>query len=376
MKKIAFFVQHMLSGGVETSLLNLIKTYDRSEYDITVYVIKEQGEFMERARSIARVLPIPMSDEVRKSIPVGGAKIAARDAIGERKYFTALQYVMRHAMHKDDFAELSGIRLSVIPNLEEHYDIAVCYHIHSPFLLWYVAERVDAGEKAAFIHNDFSTTGYEIKRLQMYVKEYDRFHAVSSQLRDEFKSIFEGTDIAHRVDVRHNIVPVDEILEKSKAAEAGEFDSGRCNILTVGRLERRKGIDRAVEICAQLVKETDADFKWFIIGNGSERSNLLKEIRKNGLQDRFVLLGNIDNPYPYFASCDLYVQTSRHEGYVTTITEALVFKKPIVSSEFAGVHEQLDEVGYAYIAGPIDDDKTIGLMSEKIKNMIEGKVEK
>ncbi len=376
MKKIAFFVQHMLSGGVEASLLNLINTYDKSKYDITIFVIKRQGEFMDKAETAAKVLEIPMSDDIRRSIPVGGAKIAARDAVHEHKYFTALQYVMRHAMNKDGFAELSGVRLSAIPKLPEHFDKAVCYHIHSPFLLWYVAERVDAAEKIGFIHNDFTTTGYDIIRLQTYVKEYDRFHAVSEQLKNEFADIFSETDIEVKVDVRHNVVPVAEIREKAKLGNAEAFDKNCFNILTVGRLEKRKGIDRAIEVCKILSDKTDISFKWYVIGDGTEKAELLKAAKRAGVAERFMLIGSIDNPYPYFAECDLYVQTSRHEGYVTTITEALIFNKDIVSSEFAGIHEQLDQVENGFIIGDIDTPETVSRMAEVIIKIMEGKNKK
>ena len=49
------------------------------------------------------------------------------------------------------------------------------------------------------------------------------------------------------------------------------------------------------------------------------------------------------NPYPYFKNCDIYVQTSRHEGYVTTVTEAKIFNKPIVCTDVSGAREQIND---------------------------------
>lgn len=47
------------------------------------------------------------------------------------------------------------------------------------------------------------------------------------------------------------------------------------------------------------------------------------------------------NPYPYFKYCDIYVQCSRHEGYVTTVTEAKLFNKPIITTDVSGAREQI-----------------------------------
>ena len=49
------------------------------------------------------------------------------------------------------------------------------------------------------------------------------------------------------------------------------------------------------------------------------------------------------NPYPYFANCDIYVQPSRHEGWGITLTEAKIFNKVVVTTNFAGAQEQIKD---------------------------------
>ena len=48
MKKIAFFVQHMLCGGVENALYNLSKELVENGHDVTIYVISKTGEFIDK----------------------------------------------------------------------------------------------------------------------------------------------------------------------------------------------------------------------------------------------------------------------------------------------------------------------------------------
>ena len=54
-----------------------------------------------------------------------------------------------------------------------------------------------------------------------------------------------------------------------------------------------------------------------------------------------ILLGMRTNPYPYMAHCDIYVQTSSFEGFGMTIAEAKILGKPVVSTNFDVVHDQL-----------------------------------
>lgn len=48
------------------------------------------------------------------------------------------------------------------------------------------------------------------------------------------------------------------------------------------------------------------------------------------MQERVIILGKKDNPYPYMRACDLYVQPSRYEGKAVTVREAQLLGKPVV----------------------------------------------
>lgn len=78
-----------------------------------------------------------------------------------------------------------------------------------------------------------------------------------------------------------------------------------------------------------------------MIGEGEFEEKLRKEIKRLQIENYIILLGKKLNPYPYFRNCNLYVQTSRQEGYGLTLTEAKYFLKPIISSNTAGAMEQI-----------------------------------
>lgn len=339
MKRIAFFVQHMLCGGVENALISLTTKLAAKGNDITIYLIRNDGEFLNRINSDIRCTLIPMPEKIRNQIQVGGSKLTLFECREKHQYARMIQCAFNRLKDKTGFAELAA-PLHAIPRLDEKYDIAVNYHMHSPFLVWYLSERVSAKKKISWIHNDFSTTNYQICKLKDYLECCSAFYGVSKQVVSEFTYIFP--EWKKNTEVMYNIVPYKEIIKKGndKCEEFSQLPTDTFKILSVGRLENQKGYDISLSVC-ELLKQNGYKFKWIILGEGSERVKLEKEIKEKQLEQYISLLGIRNNPYPYFRFCDLYVQTSRHEGYVTTVTEANIFNKPIVCTKVSGAEEQI-----------------------------------
>ena len=88
-------------------------------------------------------------------------------------------------------------------------------------------------------------------------------------------------------------------------------------------------------------KHMGVKFKWFFIGEGGERRNIERMIKEKGLQKCVILLGMHTNPYAFMRQADVYVQTSKFEGFGLTISEAKILGKPVVSTNFEVVYNQL-----------------------------------
>lgn len=365
MKKIAFFVQHMLCGGVENALLSLTTELANRGNKVTIYVIDKKGDFISKIPENVELRQIPIPEKILEVFPRGGSKIAIREKLREHHFLEAVIMLGNHFFGKSGFAELN-VDFHKIPDLDEAYDIAVDFHMHSPFLVRYVAEKVTADKKYAWIHNDFTTTGYDIKKLEVYLENFDLFFAVSQKLLDEFISIFP--EYAAKSRLALNIVPKQRIREQAEEFFPEEFarvPSDCLKILSVGRLEYQKGYDYAIDVCKKL-KEKNMRFVWFVLGDGTERQKLEEKIREYGLGSCFIFLGIRMNPYPYFKNCDIYVQTSRHEGWGITITEAKAFNLPIVCTDFAGAREQLVDG----ISGDISEIQSESIF-EKLQRLVQ-----
>ena len=79
-----------------------------------------------------------------------------------------------------------------------------------------------------------------------------------------------------------------------------------------------------------------------------------QKIIESGMQERVIILGKKDNPYPYMRACDLYVQPSRYEGKAVTVREAQLLCKPVVITKYATSGSQLED-GVDGVIVPMDN---------------------
>ena len=103
-----------------------------------------------------------------------------------------------------------------------------------------------------------------------------------------------------------------------------------------------------------------------IIGEGEEKENLDKLIKKNNLSRNIKLLGYIEDPFPYLVNADLYVNSSIYDGLPLSIIEALVSKIPIVSSDCeSGPREILKNGKYGRLV-PVNNYKSLAYEIENV----------
>ena len=101
-------------------------------------------------------------------------------------------------------------------------------------------------------------------------------------------------------------------------------------LLAVGRLSDEKGFDLLIDAFSHIA-EHHADWHLVILGEGPLRTALLAQIKQAGLKDRIKLAGRAGNIGDWYEIADLYVMSSRWEGFGNTLAEALTYGVPSVS---------------------------------------------
>ena len=83
-------------------------------------------------------------------------------------------------------------------------------------------------------------------------------------------------------------------------------------------------------------------FKLYILGSDQgELKNLNSLLIENNLVGHVIFEGFVENPYVYYAHCDLFILSSRREGFPNVLLENYHLNTPIVSTRCVPVVEQL-----------------------------------
>lgn len=342
--KILFVINTMGHAGAEVAMLELMRNLDPAKYEQHLFVLMGQGELVHRVPAHVKLLneeycdSSVLSAEGKRELN----KTVLRRLLRHGTVFQMLPYFVRHF-----FTMLSRGRLQPdkllwwamarsAPRFEEHYDLAVAFLEGGA--TYYVADYVDAAKKASFLHVDYGRAGYYPSLDRNCYEKMDRVFAVSDEVRESFLKAYP--EYGERTEVFHNMLNQEDIRRRS--TEEGGFADGfdGYRILTVGRLTSQKGYEVSVE-AMKLLKDSGEHVRWYVLGEGERRKALEEQIADLGLTEDFLLLGAVENPYPYMAQADLYVHATRFEGKSIAIQEAQTLGCAILASDCSGNREQI-----------------------------------
>ena len=157
------------------------------------------------------------------------------------------------------------------------------------------------------------------------------------------------------------VITPDLEMKKRELPDHVWFDDNVPIILAVGRLEPEKDIATLLRAFALLRSETDT--RLIILGEGTQRDLLMRQVGALGLTGNVDMPGFVDNPYAYMQRAALYVLSSVREGMSNTIVEALACGCPVVSTDCpSGPAEILDHGRYGFLSPVGDEVKLAGAM--------------
>lgn len=344
MKKILFVINTLGGAGAETAMLELLRSLSPKEYEISLFVLLNQGEMADQLPPKVRLLN---ADFCRESVLNREGKkrlnhYVFRTLFRRGSVFRNLPYLIKNLVSMTRKGKLLPDKLlwrvmsDGAPVLEEPYDLAVAYLEGGS--AYFVADHVKAAKKVGFIHIDYGKAGYTRSLDQDCYAGFDRIYTVSDEVRRHFLETYP--EYARKTEVFHNMIDPGRIRERAALPGGFKDDFDGVRILTVGRLTAQKAYDTAVE-AMKLLKEKGENVRWYVLGEGEERRPLEKKIQQYGLEKDFLLLGAKENPYPYYAQTDLYVHCTRFEGKSIAIQEAQTLGCTILVSDCSGNREQV-----------------------------------
>ncbi len=336
-KTVLIVIDSLGIGGAEKSLVSLLPLIDYEKYqiDLLIHYIekRELDNFLDRRINILPNLPFVEFCNRRglKKVFSGNLKFI----YAKIKWGLALRRKKNKLRHPTEiYWENCKIAFKSQPKT---YDVAVAWGQGTA--THYVVDKVNAKKKYAWINADYELVKHDKVFDNRYYQNVDKIIAVSDKLCHQIKTVFP--QYRDKIKTIYDIVNYN-IMQEMAYAEEVLMAEKRPIIITIGRLVPPKGYPLAIEACS-ILKDRGLDFAWYIIGDGEEKEKLQKMIRNKGLEDTLYLLGAKRNPYAYLRKADLYVQTSISEGYCLTLAEARILNKPIVSTNFEIVYDQLKD---------------------------------
>ena len=365
MKKLLFVINTLGYGGAERALLNLLGALDPAQYQISLFVLTGQGELIHELPAYVGILNADYNDcsVLTKAGRTHLLRCVLRAGIGKGLLVKRARYLLKnlYRMCREKRIQADKLCWRILaegaPAPEGEYDLAVAYLEGGA--TYYVADRVRAKKKAAFVHIDYAQAGYgKALDLDCY-QRMDHIFTVSNEVKEHFLEVYPSYE--NKVSVFPNLVDQKRVCRLAEEGEGFSDAFHGVRILTVGRLTEQKRYDVAIDAMALLKKTSPVPVRWYVLGEGALREQLERQIQKLGLEKEFHLLGVKANPFPYYRECDLYVHATGYEGKSIAIQEAQILGKPILATDCSGNREQIE---------PDVDGRLCRLDSQSVSNEI------
>ncbi len=338
-KRIFIAIHYMEIGGAERALLGLLETLAQTQHEVDLFVYSHQGELMPHIPSGIRLLPEHPAYAVYEKPMVQALRAGQWRMVAARLWakFANLLHSRRWCGDAASLLdEVGRATARVLPDLHHlgEYDLAVSFL--TPHYM--VRDKVKARRKIAWIHTDYSAIAVNAARELPVWESYECIISISPAVTRSFLQLFPT--LAGKVMEQENLLPAHQILRQADAFDASAEMPGKLRLLSIGRFCTPKHLPNAVAIMAELCKLRD-DVLWYIIGYGGGEKEIREAIERFGMQEKFILLGKKENPYPYIKACELYVQPSLYEGKAVTVREAQLLGKPVAITRYATAASQL-----------------------------------
>ncbi|MCK5831412.1 MAG: glycosyltransferase [Methylococcales bacterium] len=322
-RKLVIIVPSLHGGGSERVVTHIVNNLNRKKFEIILILLKKEGQYLEDLPNDIQCLDLKVSQarysifKIIKSI----REIKPDVVLSTLSYLNIILIILKPFLPKNliFFARESSI-VSVNNQYEKYPKI------------------------------------YDYLYSQFY-KKYNYIICQSKYMRDDLVNNY-NIDKEKTV-VINNPVKEPEIDLPSEKSEVF-FDENKINLLAVGSLNPVKGYDLLIQVIARLEK----NYHLTILGEGKEENRLKALAKKLNVEKKISFLGFKKKPYRYMRQADLFVLSSRYEGFPNVVLEANICGLPAVTFNCPGGVGEIIEDG---INGFLVENGNIDEMVETIR---------
>lgn len=353
MRKILVAVEHINpSGGVTQSVLALLRKLAVEGVDVTLLVARPRASCLDGIPNQVRV--IEGRDDLAWQHPRAVLKHLLKEGPKPLALYLWALARMKLTRNLGAYHSFFLSRFEAVPG---RYEVAAVYSMLDSFAIHVAAESVVASRRVMWCPTDTSLYGRELHSLERVFSRFDAVNCISTGSQASFVQIFPS--LSSRTRVRHSLFDEQAIrsLAKDPRPPVQFRRENVIEIATVARISREKGIDLLLDAASRL-KEGGYSFIWTVVGpdhNPSFAAEVRAQWKSRGLETVVHFVGGQSNPYPWMASCDIYVQPSRVEGFCRATMEARILGKAVIRTDTPGASDQFQHGINGSIVPPTGD---------------------
>jgi glycosyltransferase involved in cell wall biosynthesis len=295
--KLLFLIHSLASGGAERVTANLANHWARVGHDVTIVTIEHAAlDHYTLAPSVRRV-----------ALGLAGDSAGSVAALsGNLNRVRAVRRVLR----------------------QERPDVAIAMMTQANVLLAIASQGLGlhtiGSERSHPAQMPVGRMWNALRRF--WYGRLDAMVALAGETQDWLGRHTSARNIA----VIANPVPWPFPRQEPVLPVRGDGAPGRRLLLAVGRLSEEKGYPTLIACFAALAR-VHPEWDLVILGKGNQRPELEAMVTEHGLGERVLLPGVAGNVGDWYAAADLFVMSSRFEGFPNTLAEAMSHGLPAVS---------------------------------------------
>ncbi|WP_419870648.1 glycosyltransferase [Chryseobacterium sp. CT-SW4] len=186
----------------------------------------------------------------------------------------------------------------------------------------YLSMFIKLFPKTKFVARETNVVSQHVtrKEIKFFYNFYNSYEKIIAQSDDMMKDLIDNFGIKKKKIVKiNNPVDFDFIEEKLKISEKPEsFKYNYKNVVAIGNLSARKGFDNLLKVFSRLKNEK---ILLHILGDGQDKEVLHQMKEMLGLE-HVIFHGRQENPYQFLKYADLFILSSRYEGFPNVLLEA------------------------------------------------------
>ena len=168
----------------------------------------------------------------------------------------------------------------------------------------------------------------------LYKSCYKNYDAIVVQSNEMYSDLSEKMGIPKSKLIKiNNPVDIERIVKMSSMPASDIYPEGKINLLSIGRLTYQKGFDLLLTAFSKLDKNK---YHLTLIGSGEQKDELVEIIKRFEIKDRVSFVDSTDNPYVYMKHADVFISSSRWEGYPNVVIEAIACGTPVIANDYPG----------------------------------------